>query len=134
MLYDLDFSLVFSKISIWPQVSSFEALLGSPPSLELPLVCGYLSLLPCAYGKNTRILRVVLNKSWKQHPKEQHLYGHIHPISQTIHERRARHASVVRTNSFGILQLNPTYGHTSVNRSAETYIHQLCKDTGWEKT
>ena len=33
----------------------------------------------------TRMLRVVLNKSWKQNSTKQELYGYLPPISQTIH-------------------------------------------------
>ena len=39
----------------------------------------------------TRILYVVLNKSWKQLSTKQQLYGHLSPISQTK-VRQARHA------------------------------------------
>ena len=41
--------------------------------------------------RNTRILHAILNKSWKQHPTKQMLYGHSPPISQTIQVRRTRH-------------------------------------------
>ena len=40
----------------------------------------------------TRMLRTVLNKSLKQHLKNQKLYGHLTPIEQTIQVRRARYA------------------------------------------
>ena len=32
----------------------------------------------------TRMLQAILNKSWKQHPMKQQLYGHLSPISKTI--------------------------------------------------
>ena len=35
----------------------------------------------------TRMLRALLNKSWRQHPTKRHLYGHLHPISKTIQIR-----------------------------------------------
>ena len=35
-------------------------------------------------GNCTRMLRAILNKSWKQHPTKQLLYGHLLPISQII--------------------------------------------------
>ena len=82
----------------------------------------------------TRMLRAVLNKSWKQHPTKQNLYGHLTPISQTIQARRARHASHCRRSKdefiSNVLPWTPTQKHSSINRAAETYIHQLCKDTG----
>ena len=38
------------------------------------------------------MLLTVLNKSWKQYPtKEQQLYGHLPPISQTIQVRQTRY-------------------------------------------
>ena len=43
-------------------------------------------------GNYTRVLRAILNKSWKQHPTKKQIYGHLPPISQTIQKRRARYA------------------------------------------
>ena len=43
-------------------------------------------------GNCNRMLRVILNKSWKQHPSKQQLYGHVPPISKTIKIIRTRHA------------------------------------------
>ena len=40
----------------------------------------------------TRMLRAILNKSWRQHPTIHHLYGHLPPITKTIQARPARHA------------------------------------------
>ena len=40
----------------------------------------------------TRMLRSVLNKSWRQHPTKQQLDGHLPPILKTIQIRRKRHA------------------------------------------
>ena len=40
----------------------------------------------------TRILRAILNKSWRQHPTRHQLYGHLPPITKTIQVRRTRHA------------------------------------------
>ena len=39
-------------------------------------------------GNSTRMLRAVLNKSWKQHPTKQQLYGHLPPILQTINDEQ----------------------------------------------
>ena len=36
-------------------------------------------------GNYTRMLRAVLNKSWRQHPTRLQLYGHLPPITKTIH-------------------------------------------------
>ena len=43
-------------------------------------------------GNYTRMLRVILNKSWWQHPTRHQLYGHLPPIMKTIQVRRTRHA------------------------------------------
>ena len=43
-------------------------------------------------GNYTRMLRAILNKSWRQHPTRCQLYGHLPPITKTIQFRRARHA------------------------------------------
>ena len=43
-------------------------------------------------GKYTRMLRAILNKCWRQHPRRRQLYGHLPPITKSIQVRRARHA------------------------------------------
>ena len=43
-------------------------------------------------GNYTRMLRAILNKSWRQHSTKQQLYGHQLPITKTIKVRRTRHA------------------------------------------
>ena len=77
-------------------------------------------------GNYTRMLRAILNKSWKQHPTRHQLYGHLPPITKTIQVRRTRHAGhcwrsrdeLIRD----VLLWIPTHGRT--------YIQQLCEDTG----
>ena len=43
-------------------------------------------------GNYTRMLREILNKSWRQHPTRHQLYGHLPPITKTLQVRRTRHA------------------------------------------
>ena len=43
-------------------------------------------------GNYTRMLRAILNKSWRQHPTRHQLYGNLPPITKTIQVRRTRHA------------------------------------------
>ena len=43
-------------------------------------------------GNYTRMLRAILNKSWRQHPTKHQLYGHLPPITKTIQVRWTRHA------------------------------------------
>ena len=42
-------------------------------------------------GNYTRMLWTILNKSWRQHPIKQQLYGHLPPITKTIKVRWNRH-------------------------------------------
>ena len=43
-------------------------------------------------GNYTRMLRAILNKSWRQHPTRYQLYGHLPLTTKTIQARRTRHA------------------------------------------
>ena len=43
-------------------------------------------------GNYTRMLRAILNKSWRQHPTKHQLYGHLPPITKTIQVRQTRYA------------------------------------------
>ena len=42
-------------------------------------------------GNYTRMLRAILNKSWRQHSTRHQLYGHLPPITKTIQVRHAGH-------------------------------------------
>ena len=42
-------------------------------------------------GNYARMLRAILNESWRQHPTSHQLYGHLPPITKTIKVRRTRH-------------------------------------------
>ena len=85
-------------------------------------------------GNYTRMLRAVLNKSWRQHPTRLQLYGHLPPITKTIQVRRTRHAGHCWRSKDelinDVLLWTPTHGCARVGRPARTYIQQLCKDTG----
>ena len=43
-------------------------------------------------GNYTKMLQAILNKSWRQHPTKQQLYGHLPPITKTIKVGQTRHA------------------------------------------
>ena len=85
-------------------------------------------------GNYTRMLRAILNKSWRQHPTRHQLYGHLPPITKTIQVRRTRHAGhcwrsrdeLIRD----VLLWTPPHGRAKAGRPARTYIQQLCEDTG----
>ena len=85
-------------------------------------------------GNYTRMLRAILNKSWRQHPTSHQLYGHLPPITKTIQVRRIRHAGHCwRSNDeliSDVLQWTPAYVQAKEGRPAQTYIQQLCEDTG----
>ena len=85
-------------------------------------------------GNYTRMLRAVLNKSWRQHPTRHQLYGHLPPITKTIQVRRTRHARHCWRSKdeliSDVLLWTPTYGCAKAGRPARTYIQQLCEDTG----
>ena len=76
-------------------------------------------------GNYTRMLREILNKSWRQHPTRHQLYGHQPPITKTIQIRRTRHAGHCWRNKdeliSDVLLLTPT---------ARKYIEQLYEDMG----
>ena len=85
-------------------------------------------------GNYTRMLRAILNKSWRQHPTKHQLYGHLPPITKTIQVRRTRHAAHCwrRKDELisDVLLWIPTYGQAKAGRPARTYIQQLGEDTG----
>ena len=85
-------------------------------------------------GNYTRILRAILNKSWRQHPTRHQLYGHLPPITKTIQVRRTRHAGHYWRSRdeliSDVLLWTPTHGRAKAGRPARTYIRQLCEDTG----
>ena len=85
-------------------------------------------------GNYTRMLRAVLNKSWRQHPTRHQIYGHLPPITKTIQVRRTRHAGHCWRSKdeliSDVLLWTPTYGCAKAGRPARTYIQQLCEDTG----
>ena len=85
-------------------------------------------------GNYTRMLRAILNKSWRQHSTKHQLYGPLPPISKTIRVRRTRHAEHCWRSRdeliSDVLLWTPIYGRAKAWGPARTYIHQLCEDTG----
>ena len=77
-------------------------------------------------GNYTRMLRAILNKSWRQHPTKHQLYGHLPPITKTIQVRRTRHAGHCWRSKdkliSDVLLWTPTYGRAKAGRPAQTYI------------
>ena len=80
-------------------------------------------------GNYTRMLRAILNKSWRQHPTRHQLYGHLPPITKIIQVRRTRHAGHCWRSMDELISDVPTYGRAKAGRPARTYIQQLYEDT-----
>ena len=82
----------------------------------------------------TRMLRTILNKSWRQHSTKQQLYGHLQLITKTIQVRRTRHAEHCWRSRdeliSDVLLWSPSHGQAKAGRSARTFIKQICADTG----
>ena len=85
-------------------------------------------------GNYTRMLRAILNMSWRQHPTKHQLYGHLPSITKTIQGRLTRHAGHCwRSRNeliSDVLLWTTTYGRSKAGRPARAYIQQLCEDTG----
>ena len=75
----------------------------------------------------TRMLRAILNKSWRQYPIKQQLYGH-----PPIKIRRTRHVGLCWRSRdeliSDVLLWTPSHGRTKAGRPARTYIQQLSAD------
>ena len=85
-------------------------------------------------GNYKRMLRAILNMSWRQHFAKRQLYGHLLPITKTIQVRRTRHVGH-RWRSMNelisdVLLWTPSHGRTKTGWPGQTYIRQLCADTG----
>ncbi len=85
-------------------------------------------------GTYTRMLRAVLNISWRQHPTKSQLYGSIPDISTILCERRMRFAGhcwrAKQELASDLLLWTPRHGKARVSRPAITYLDQLSRDTG----
>ena len=84
-------------------------------------------------GNCTRMLRAILNKSRRQHRTNQHLYGHLPPITKTIKIKQTRHVGHCWRSSdeliSDVLRWTPSYRRAKAGSPARTYIQQLCADT-----
>ena len=83
-------------------------------------------------GNCTRMLRAILNKSWRQHSTKQQPYGHLPTITKTIKVRRARwagHCWKSRDERISdVLQWTPSHSRANAGWPARTYVQQLCED------
>ena len=85
-------------------------------------------------GNYTRMLRAILNKTWRQYPTKHQLYGHLPPIQKTIQARRTRHAEHCWRSMdeliSDVLLWTPSYGRAKAGRPTRTCIQQVCEDMG----
>ena len=85
-------------------------------------------------GNYTRMLRAILNKSWRQHITRHQLYGHLPSITKTIQVRRTKLAGHCWRSrdelTSDVLLWTPSHGWSKAGQPARTYIEQLCVDTG----
>ena len=86
-------------------------------------------------GNYTRMMRAILNKSWRQHPTKRQLCSHLLPITKTIQVRRTKHAGHRRKSKdeliSDILRWTHSHGRAKAGRPARTYIQQLSADIGY---
>ena len=83
-------------------------------------------------SKCTRMLRVILNRSWRQHPTKQQLYRHLPTTKKTFKGRRTRRAGHCWRSRdeliSDVLLWTPSHSRVKARRPAWTYIQQLCED------
>ena len=82
----------------------------------------------------TRMLWALLNNSWRQHSSKQQLFSHLPPILKTIKIRWTVHVRLSWRSRdeliSNVLLWTPSHGRAKAGQPAQTYIQQLCADTG----
>ena len=82
----------------------------------------------------TRMLRAILNKSWRQYPTKQQLYDHLPLITKAIKVRHTRHAGHCWKSRdeliSDVLLRTLSHGRAKAGRPARTYTRQLCANKG----
>ena len=82
-------------------------------------------------GTYTRMLRAILNISWKEHPTKILLDGNIPSLTSIIRIRiRKRFAGHCYRSEEEIVKDVSNRGTTKIGRPIKTYVKQLCDDTG----
>ena len=90
-------------------------------------------------GNYTRMLRAILNKSWRQHPTRHQLYGHLPSITKTRLVRRTRHTGHCWRSKdeliSDVLLWTPAYGQAKAERPAlvtqSSTTHSYTCPVGW---
>ena len=82
-------------------------------------------------GKYTRILRIILNRSWKDQPNNKDIYGSIPDTS--IRQQRLRFSGHCWRSklelALDVIIWQPTHGKRKRGRPRWTYVDQLVDDT-----
>ena len=77
-------------------------------------------------GNCTRMLWAILNKSWRQYPTKQQVYGPLPPITKTIQVRQTRHAGHCWRSKdeliSDVLLWTPSHGWAKAGQPPRTYI------------
>ena len=83
-------------------------------------------------GIYRRMLQAMLNRSWRQHPTKQKLYGHLQKLMKTIQVRRSRYAGYCWKSTeeliSDLLLRTPSHGRAKAGRPVRNYIQQLSAD------
>ena len=84
----------------------------------------------------TRMLRAILNNSWRQHPQKK-LLGHLPPFMKSIKVRRTRHAGHSWRSKDELISdtllWTSSHGRAKARQPARVYIQQVCADTGYSQ-
>ena len=77
------------------------------------------------------MLRAILNKSWKQHPTKQQLFGHLLPVSKKTSKLDEQDTQNTAGEERMNIQVTFSYGplHTE-EQVLDNDLQQLCSDTG----
>ena len=83
------------------------------------------------YGNYTRMLRAMLNKSWRQHPPQSTNYTATCRPSRKLSKLDKPDTQDTAGEADELISDGPpTYGRANAGRPARTYVQQLCENTG----
>ena len=84
-------------------------------------------------GNYTRMLRAILNRSWKDHAKNKDIYGNIMDICTSIRQQRLRFSGHCWGSKLelasDVIIYHPTHGKRKRGRPRRKYVDQLMDDT-----
>ena len=79
------------------------------------------------------MLRVILNRSWKDHPNNKEIYGNIPDICTSIRQQRLRFSGHCWRSKLelasDVIIWQPIHGKRKRGRPRRTYVDQLVDDT-----